>query len=163
MPIDFAAWHDRTAARHKHLLDQHLALGYRTVSLCVYGEVSDPRYAAVVVKRPTVMAQRQFMGLTAAGFQQTVDQMAALGWGPMIVTATGTALAPLIAAVFRPMNPVPQARLGLTAAELRTLNAQAWAEGRILAWADAYGTRPTRATSPSGTPTPPARPGTATR
>ena len=140
MAIDFNAWHDRTAANHKQMLDQHGALGYRTVSLSVYGEVADPRFAAVVVRRSTVMQQRQFTGMNYATFKQRFDEQAAQGWGPMIVTATGPATAPLIAAVFRPMNPIPYTRLGINAAELRTLNAQAMQQGTILQSVDAYGT-----------------------
>jgi hypothetical protein len=140
MAIDFNAWHDRTAASHKQMLDQHAALGYQTVSLSIYGEVADPRFAAVVVRRSTRMPQRQFTGMNYATFKQKFDEQAAQGWGPMIVTATGSATAPLIAAVFRPMSPNPFTRPGLTATELRTLNAQAMQQGTILQSVDAYGT-----------------------
>lgn len=34
------------------------AEGYRTISLCVYGDRNDPRYAAVMVKRPNLIAER---------------------------------------------------------------------------------------------------------
>lgn len=140
MAIDFYAWHDRTAADHKRMLDELGPRGYRTISLAVYGEVADPRFAAVVVRRPTVMQQRQFTGMNYATFKQRFDEQAALGWGPMIVTATGPATAPLIAAVFRPMNPIPYTRPGISLAELRTLNAQAMNQGTILQSVDAYGT-----------------------
>ena len=60
MALNFVAWHDRTTANHKEMLDKHAAEGYRTVSLCVYGDRNDPRYAAVVVKRPVVIATKQF-------------------------------------------------------------------------------------------------------
>jgi hypothetical protein len=140
MAIDFNAWHDRTAVNHKQMLDHYGAQGYRTISLSVYGERTAPLYAAVAVRRPVVMAQRHFAGLTNAGFQQTFDEQAAQGWGPMIVTATGPAATPLVAAVFTPMKPVPYTRLGITAAELRELNAQAVRQGTILQSVDAYGT-----------------------
>lgn len=139
MAIDFIAWHDRTTTNHQEMLDKFAAQGYRTVSLCVYGERHDPRYAAVVIKKPN-MAAKQFFGMTAAGWQSKFNEMAAQGWGPYIVTATGPANDPVIAAVFKPMSPIPLTRHGLTAQGLAELNEQAWRNGTILAWADAYGT-----------------------
>ncbi len=141
MAIDFYAWHDRTATNHKQMLDQYRAQGYSTtISLSVYGEVSAPRYASVVVRRPLALEERQFTGMTTAGFQQKFDEQAAQGWGPAIVTATGTATNPLFAAVFRLMKPVPYTRAGINATQLSDLNAQAVKQGTILQSVDAYGT-----------------------
>lgn len=89
---------------------------------------------------PPPFLQRHFAGLTTWGFQQTFDEQAAQGWGPMLVTATGPATAPLIAAIFTSMKPVPYTRMGITAAELRELNGQAMQRGTILQSVDAYGT-----------------------
>ncbi|HEX2079572.1 MAG TPA: hypothetical protein VHG08_17735 [Longimicrobium sp.] len=61
------------------------------------------------------------------------------GWGPFIITATGSAGAPLFAGVFRPFASVPPAQANLTAAKLAQLNQQHRQQGRILGWADAYG------------------------
>jgi CubicO group peptidase (beta-lactamase class C family) len=140
MSIDFVAWHDRTTANHKEMLDQSAAAGYRTISLCVYGDRHDPRYASVMTKKHPTPATRQFFGLTLAGFQSKFDEMAKEGWGPYLVTATGPRNDPVVAAVFTPMNPIPLTRYDLTAKDLADLNSQAWHDGLILASADAYGT-----------------------
>jgi len=139
MTINFIAWHDRDTANHKKEMGAASAQGFRTVSLCVYGERNDPRYAAVVVKRPVVHAAQQFVGMSAAEFQQTFNEMSAKGFGPYLVTATGPANNPLIAASFRPMNPTPLTRFGINADELAKLNLEAWRAGLIPASIDAYG------------------------
>lgn len=140
MSLNFIAWHDRTTANHKQMLDKHAAEGFRTVSLCVYGDRNDPRYAAVMVKRPTIIATKQFFGMTLSEWQNKFNEMAALGFGPYIVSATGPSNNPTVAAVFKEMNPIPLTRHGLTVAEFAALNDQAWRDGLILAWADVYGT-----------------------
>jgi CubicO group peptidase (beta-lactamase class C family) len=139
MSINFTAWHDRDSTNHKKEADKASAQGFRTLSLCVYGERNDPRYAAVMVKRPVVHASQQFFGLSAGEFQQKFNEMSAKGFGPYVVTATGTANNPLIAAVFRPMNPTPMTRFGINAQELAQLNLEAWRAGLIPASIDAYG------------------------
>ena len=140
MAIDFIAWHDRTTANHKETLDKVAAQGYRTVSLCVYGDRNDPRYAAVAIKRPTIIATKQFFGMTLTEWQSKFNEMAAQGWGPYIVSATGARNDAVVAAVFKPMNPIPRTRHDLTISDLAALNEQAWKEGLVLAWVDAYGT-----------------------
>ncbi len=139
--MDFIAWHDRPAADHLNQVDTYAAQGYRTISLCVYGSPADPRYAAVMVKRPVVVAQRQRIGLSRDQFQQLFDQQAAAGWGPLIVTATGPAQAPTIAAVFHQLPAAPLTKFGLTAAEFQAVNEAQWAPGGTAApaWVDVYG------------------------
>jgi CubicO group peptidase (beta-lactamase class C family) len=139
MSINFVAWHDRDAANHQKELDKAAAQGFRTVSLCVYGERNDPRYAAVMVKRPKVHAAQQFIG-DANQFQEKFNEMSAKGFGPYVVTATGPANNPLIAASFRPMTATPLTRHGITQQELWQLNLDAWRAGLIPASIDAYGT-----------------------
>ncbi len=139
MTLNIVAWHDRTQANHLENLNRFAADGYRTLSLSVYGERSDPRYAAVMIKRPAVHASRQFVGMNQGEWQQRFNEMAAAGFGPYIVTATGPANDPLIAAAFKPMNGVPLTRHGITSDELGQVNDQAQRQGAILGWADAYG------------------------
>ncbi|HQR35754.1 MAG TPA: serine hydrolase [Blastocatellia bacterium] len=140
MALNFAAWHDRTSANHKEMLDKFAAQGFRTVSLCVYGDRNDPRYAAVMIKRPTIIATKQFFNLSLTEWQAKFNEMAAQGFGPYIVSATGPSNNPVIAAAFKQMNSIPLTRHGLTIQEFADLNDKAWREGLILAWADAYGT-----------------------
>jgi CubicO group peptidase (beta-lactamase class C family) len=138
--LDVVAWHDRTGANHKQLLDQYAALGYRTTALSIYGTRNDPRYASVMTQLANVPAQRQFFGLTAAEFQQKFNEMAAQGLGPTIVTAMGPANDPLFAGVFCAFDPVPLTRSGLTEQQFRDLNDQQFKSGAILHSFDAYGT-----------------------
>ncbi|ADB41530.1 serine hydrolase [Spirosoma linguale] len=140
MALDIIAWHDRNAAGHKQMVDSSAIKGYRTLSLCIYGDRNDPRYAAVMIKRPAVIAEQQFFGLNASQFQAKFNEMSAKGWGPYIISATGPATDPLFAVSFWPVSPTPLTRFGLTEAEFRQLNQQQQDGGNILRWADAYGT-----------------------
>ena len=139
MALDIIAWHDRNTAGHKQMVDTWAAKGYRTLSLSIYGERNDPRYAAVMIKRPTLIAEEQHFSLTASQFQAKFNEMAAKGWAPYIVSATGAANDPLFAVSFWPMTPAPLTRFGITEAEFRQLNDQNQTSGGILRWADAYG------------------------
>src|SRR5215475_12418587 len=89
------AWHEQNTAQHKALVDKWAALGFRTLSLSIYGDLGDPRYAAVMVKRLTVKPEEQVFPRTQAGLQQDFDNHAKKGWGPYILTATGSAGAPI--------------------------------------------------------------------
>lgn len=140
MPLNIIAWHDRTVSQHQHLVNENAAKGYRTLSLSVYGSRNDPRYAAVMILRPIVVATQQFFGQSTQHFQQTFNEMSAKGWGPFILTATGPATDPLIASVFQAISPTPFTRYSITEAELVALNRQRYQAGEILHWADAYGT-----------------------
>lgn len=139
MALDIIAWHDRTSADHQSQMNKAAAAGYRTISLCVYGDRNDPRYAASLIKRATLVAEQQFFGLGAADMQTKFNQMAALGWGPEILTATGPANNPVFAICFIQTSPIPLTRSALTAADFTTLNSAQMTAGNILKWADVYG------------------------
>src|SRR4051812_13430124 len=141
MTLDIVAWHDRSQADHGKQLNKFAALGYRTLSLSLYGDPPNPLYASVMIKRPVVIATEQHYGLTASQWQQTFDSMAARGMGPYIVTATGPAASALYAAVFMAANPIPLTRAGLTADQFRALNAEAKLAGLRLVWIDSFGTQ----------------------
>ena len=46
----FIAWHGRNLTDHTNLRNQWYAQGYRFVSLSIYGAVTNPVYAAVMVR-----------------------------------------------------------------------------------------------------------------
>lgn len=140
MSINYTTWHDRVAANHKKETDNATAQGFRTVSLCVYGERNDPRYAAVMVKRSSLHQEQQFCGLSGGEFDKKVNEMSAKGFIPYLVTATGPAINPLIAASFRPMKTPSLTCHGITQQQLVQLNLEAWRDGLIPASIDAYGT-----------------------
>jgi CubicO group peptidase (beta-lactamase class C family) len=143
--VDFVAYHNRSSADHKAQMDKYTALGYRFISLSVYNTAQDPLYAAVMVKRPVVVAQQEFHGLSSAAMQKTFDEEAARGFGPVIITATGSAENPLFAAVFEPAKSIPLTRTALRGGDasdpttFQGHNQKAKADGTILTWAGVYG------------------------
>lgn len=139
MALDIVAWHDRLAPDHLNQYNNARAAGYSTVSLCIYGDLFIPLYAAAMVKRATQTPEQQFTGLDGAGLQTTFDTMAAQGWGPEIMSGAGPTNAPLFAAIFTPMSVIPLTRFGLTLADFNSLNKSQMNSGFILRWADVYG------------------------
>src|SRR5262245_59517748 len=99
---DFKAWHGKTFAEHVQLRDAAAKGGYRFLSLSVHGSVGSPRFTAVMIRRPVVVAQRDWPLLTFAEFQGTFDEQAKQGYGPVIIAAVGSASDPRFAAVFQP-------------------------------------------------------------
>jgi Polyglycine hydrolase-like, structural repeat len=77
---DLIAWYNHNTAQHKALLDKWAGKQFRSLPLTIYGTPQDPRYAAVMVKRPVVTATRQFGPLNQAGIQQVFDDMAKQDW-----------------------------------------------------------------------------------
>jgi len=137
---NLVAWHDRTTADHVAQRDKFADLGFRPLSLSIYGSPSDPRYAAVMVKRPTVIATHSFVGMSQASYQKTFDDMAKQGFGPFIITATGPGNNALFAGSFRQMAHIPLTRSNLTKDQFVQMNKDQHAAGAILMWADAFGT-----------------------
>jgi CubicO group peptidase (beta-lactamase class C family) len=144
--VQFEAWHGKTLAEHEALRNQWMPLGYRFVTLSIYGAVSAPVYAAVMVKQAVPVTQREFPVMTATEWQQTFDAQAQQGYGPIILAATGTAADLRFAAVFEPQAAIPLTRHGLTSGAytdpdtIEGVNFTARADGLILSWAASYGT-----------------------
>lgn len=143
---DFIAWHGRSLSDHIASRDKAAAEGYRFVSVSIYGPVGTPVFAAVMIKRPVVVVQRDFPCITATQWQQTFNEQAAQGFGPVILAATGSASDPRFSAVFQPQNPVPLTHHGLTTGDITDpntiegMNSVARGQGRILHWCASYGT-----------------------
>ena len=95
----FQAYHGVTAGQHQSNFDHLSAEGYRMISLSVYGDPGDARYAAVWIQRsgPAWVAVH---GVNAAGYQSFFDNQTAHGYVPVLVSATGTASDAVFAAVF---------------------------------------------------------------
>ncbi len=138
MALDIVAWHDRTAADHQTQLSKARGAGYSTLSLCIYDDRNNPLFAASMVKRAPQTQEQQFIGLSGADLQTRFNQLAAQGWGPEIITATGPTNNPVFAAVFVP-GPVPFTKYGITESDFISLNQSQMAAGLILRWADVYG------------------------
>jgi hypothetical protein len=82
------AYHGVTAAQHQANFNKFSAQGYRIISLSVYGDPSDARYAAVWVQRsgPAWVAVH---GVDTAGYQTFFNNWTAKGFVPVLVSATG--------------------------------------------------------------------------
>jgi CubicO group peptidase (beta-lactamase class C family) len=116
------AYHGGSGADHQKNFDRLSQQGYRIVSLSVYGDPADPRYAAVWVQR----AGADWIavhGVDAAGYQAFFDEQTAAGYQPVIVSATGPVAGAVFAAVFEKGIAGPfLARHGLTLAEFQSEN-----------------------------------------
>lgn len=138
-PLDVLSWHDYAGADHYDRTQAHDNEGYRTLSLSIYGPSDKPLYAAVMVKRPMLVAETQYHYLLDADFQQNFDDMAAKGYGLTIVSGTGSTSNPAYAVVYSPMSPIPFARAHITRAQFLQFNKDMQAGGMTLKSADAYG------------------------
>jgi CubicO group peptidase (beta-lactamase class C family) len=141
----FTAWHGKTLAEHVSLRDAAAQQGYRFLSLSVHGDTGSPHYTAVMIKRPQVVAQRDWPLMTASEFQQRFNEQAAQGYGPVILSATGPASNPRFAAVFQPMSPIALTRHLLHSGanddpnSIQGMNIQAKNQGLVLRWLSTYG------------------------
>ncbi len=97
MPIE--AYHGVTAAVHQSNFNRLFPQGYRIISLSVYGDPGDPRYAAVWVQRqgPPWVAVH---GVNSADYQAFFNKWTADGFVPVLVSATGLISNAIFAAVF---------------------------------------------------------------
>jgi hypothetical protein len=142
---DFIAWHGKTLNEHSASRDHWAAKGYRFVSVSIYGSVSAPIFAAVMIKRPVVVTQRDWPCLTASEWQNTFNEQAAQGFGPVILAAAGSASDPRFSAVFQPQKPIPLTRHGLRSADIsdpstiQGMHSIARSQGLILHWCASYG------------------------
>jgi CubicO group peptidase (beta-lactamase class C family) len=95
----FQAYHGVTGAQHQTNFNNLSAHGYRIISLSVYGDPHDARYAAVWVLR-TGPAWVAVHGVDSAGYQSFFNNWTAKGFVPVIVSATGAVDNAIFAAVF---------------------------------------------------------------
>jgi CubicO group peptidase (beta-lactamase class C family) len=109
----FSAYHGVTGSGHQTQFNNLSSQGYRMISLSVYGDPTDARYAAVWIKRPGP-AWVAIHGTNAAGYQEFFNKQTAQGFAPVLVTATGPVANAVFAAVFEHGVNVPWfARHGL--------------------------------------------------
>jgi hypothetical protein len=83
--------------------------------------------------------------MTADQFQTTFDDQARVGYGPVMIAATGSSSSPLFAAVFQPMSPINLTRHLLKSGDpsdlgtIQGMNKQAKTNGEILISIASYG------------------------
>lgn len=95
----FQAYHGVTSTQHQTNFNNLSAQGFRMISLSVYGDPGDARYAAVWVQR-TGSAWVAVHGVNSEGYQSFFNNWTAKGFVPTLVSATGTAGNAVFAAVF---------------------------------------------------------------
>jgi hypothetical protein len=95
----FQAYHGVTGNQHQQNFNSLSAQGFRMISLSVYGDPSDARYAAVWVQRQGT-AWVAVHGVDSAGYQSFFNNWTAKGFVPVIVSATGGSSNAIFAAVF---------------------------------------------------------------
>jgi CubicO group peptidase (beta-lactamase class C family) len=142
----FQAYHGVTGAQHQTRFNSLSAQGFRMISLSVYGDPGDPRYAAVWVQRPGP-GWVAVHGVDSAGYQSFFNNSTAKGYVPVLVSATGTSSNAIFAAVFEQgLAGAWRARHGMTfgpeanAGTFQNLNKTAKDQKMILRSVAIYGT-----------------------
>jgi CubicO group peptidase (beta-lactamase class C family) len=95
----FQAYHGVNGAEHQTKFNSLSAQGYRMISLSVYGDPGDARYAAVWVQRGGA-AWAAVHGVNAAGYQSFFNTWTAKGFAPVLVSAAGGSNDAVFAAIF---------------------------------------------------------------
>src|SRR5215216_6487770 len=137
---NLVALHDRDTANYVQERDKFADKGFRTLSLSIYGTPNDPRFAAVMVKRDQIIATHSFINMTQSEYQKVFEDQAAEGFGPYIISATGPKNGAIFAGAFRKTSKIPLTRSNLSKDEFIELNRQQHDAGKILIWADCFGT-----------------------
>jgi CubicO group peptidase (beta-lactamase class C family) len=145
-PFPITAYHGVSGAVHQQKFNELSGQGYRILSLSVYGDRSNPLYAAVWIKRAGP-AWAAIHGVDAAGYQTQFNNYTGQGYIPTIVTATGPRNNPVFAAMFEKITASAwTARHGLvdgssdTSGTLDSINVWAKNNNCILASLAIYGT-----------------------
>ena len=137
--MHFQAYHGATASQHQTNFDKWSEQGYRMISLSVYGDAGNPRYAAVWVQRAGP-AYAAVHGVDANGYQAFFTKWSKAGYHPVLVSATGEIGDAVFAAVFEQGDPGPWlGRHGMTSADFTTANTSAAAQQQILRSFTIYG------------------------
>ncbi len=95
----FQAYHGVTGAQHQTNFNNLTAQGFRLISLSVYGDPKDARYAAVWVKRQGA-ACVAVHGVDSASYQSFFNNWTAKGYAPVLVSVTGTGGNAIFAVLF---------------------------------------------------------------
>lgn len=142
----FEAYHGVNGTQHQTNFNNLSAQGYRMISLSVYGDPSDARYAAVWVKRQGA-AWVAIHGVNSSGYQSFFNNWSAKGYVPVLISATGASNDAVFAAVFEQGIPGAWfARHGMTsgpeanAGTFQNLNKSAHNQKMILRSVAIYGT-----------------------
>jgi CubicO group peptidase (beta-lactamase class C family) len=134
----FVAYHGKTASEHQAQFNSLVSQGFRIISLSVYGDEDNPRYAAVWVQKggPAWVA---FHGKTGDQYQEFFNTQTAKGFRPVIITASGSGSDIVYAGVFEKDTTPFIAKHGITQAQFVEQCESAQKNNNILRWASVYG------------------------
>ncbi len=137
--VPFEAYHDVTGATHQARFNDLSARGFYPLSVSIYANPNDPRYAAVWINR-SHPAYRAVHGVDSAGYQAAFNSATAAGFVPISLSATGPANNSRFIAVFEQGIAGPWvARHDLTPAAFADQMQQARAQGLIPRTVALYG------------------------
>jgi hypothetical protein len=146
-PPPYTTYHSASSADHQFAFNVLSAAGYRLISLSVYGNLANQRYAAVWVKPAVAPTWSAIHGATGAQYQTFFNRCAAAGLHPILLTAAGDGAQTVFAGTCeaRP-GPIPLTRFGLTSGAvtdshtIEYWNRYAHTRGLILTSGAIYGT-----------------------
>ncbi|GGO78110.1 hypothetical protein [Nonomuraea cavernae] len=142
----FVAYHNLTPAQQTERFDTLRGQGYRPITVSVSTDLSGrTRYAGMWSVSGRAMGGdlpwAMYHDMSADGYQRRFDQLAAQGYQPAVVSATGSGERARFAAIFV-KNPGFRyvAKHGITPAELLRMSGTARQDGLMLSSVDTYGT-----------------------
>lgn len=147
------SYHDRTGSNHQQQWDSLKDQGYRLLSLSIYDDPSDPRYAAVWVHR-SGPAFAGAHGITSGQFQTLFDDLTPNGYVPIIISACGSGSSARFACYFERRNVPFLARHAATQQQFNDDNTWAKETGSFWSGATSMARLRPRATRVYGCRTP---------
>ena len=136
---EWRAYHGKSSAEHQAEFDDLSGNGFRMISLSVYGDPANARYAAVWVRRagPAFIA---FHGRSRAEYQQLSDQLTADGFRATILCATGGGPAgEILAGIFEEGTWDCVALAGASATDIQAQCGELRTAGFAMRWLSVYG------------------------
>lgn len=134
------AYHDVTSSEHQSRFNALRSNKYRLISISVFGDPSDARYAAAWLREPGPPWQAAH-GLSAAELHAFLNRWTAKGYYPVLMAATGSLANAIFAAVVERGAPGSwKARLGITRRQFRAESGSALAANQTLVAFARYGT-----------------------
>ncbi|MEV0593860.1 hypothetical protein [Nonomuraea cavernae] len=142
----FVAYHNLTPAQQTERFNTLRGQGYRPITVSVSTDFSGrTRYAGMWSVSGRAMGGdlpwAMYQDMSADGYQRRFDQLAAQGYQPAVVSATGSGDGARFAAIFL-KNPGSRfvAKHGIKPAELLRMSGTARQDGLMLTSVDTYGT-----------------------
>jgi hypothetical protein len=143
----FIAYHGASFLAHQQHFDDLYPKGWHMITLSVYGDLLEQRYAAVWVPFEVPVPWSAIHGANGAQYQAFFNKCASGGFHPILLTVAGSGSQTVFAGTceLRP-GPIPLTRFGLASGNddqnttIEYWNKEALAQGWILTSGAIYGT-----------------------